>query len=101
MSELPDEKLDAMLRSRRLEASSPDLANRIILKAQSIPQNQTFSFMQWLRQLFTEFHLAPAYVLAGTLILGFIVGFNTPLGTGDRADAVYVQSFLYADEDVL
>ena len=32
MSDKQDEKLDAMLRSRRFESASPDLAQRIILK---------------------------------------------------------------------
>ena len=41
MSDKQDEKLDAMLRARRFEPASRDLAQRIILKAQSLPQNQT------------------------------------------------------------
>ena len=35
-----DEKLDPMLRYRRLEPARPNLAQRIILKAQSIRQTQ-------------------------------------------------------------
>ncbi len=63
MSDRQDEKLDAMLRARRVEPASPDLAQRIILKAQSLPQNQTIPLWQWMRQLFAEFHLPrPAYV---------------------------------------
>lgn len=102
MSDRQDDKLDALLRSRRMEPSSPDLANRIILKAQGLPQKQTVSLWRWIRQLFAEFHLPrPAYVLASTLILGVIVGFNTPVDTStDNSESVYVQS-LYADEDVL
>ncbi|HEY6366661.1 MAG TPA: hypothetical protein VI585_17910 [Candidatus Binatia bacterium] len=102
MSDRQDEKLDALLRSRRIEPSSPDLAQRIILKAQRLPQNQAVSLGQWIRQLFAEFHLPrPAYVIASTLILGLIVGFNTPVDTSrDDSESVYVQS-LYADEDVL
>ncbi len=102
MSDRQEDKLDALLRSRRIEPSSPDLAQRIILKAQGLPQNQAVSLGQWIRQLFAEFHLPrPAYVIASTLILGVIVGFNTPLDTpGDDSESVYVQS-LYADEDVL
>jgi hypothetical protein len=102
MSDRQEDKLDALLRYRRTEPSSPDLANRIILKAQGLPQNQTVSLGRWTRQLFAEFHLPrPAYVLASTLILGVIVGFNTPVDTStDNSESVYVQS-LYADEDVL
>ena len=103
MSDAHDEKLEEMLRSRRLEPASPDLAERIVLKAQSIPQNQTIPLARWVQQLFAEFHLPkPAYVLACTLILGFVVGFYRPLDTiPDDADNIHVQSFLYADEEPL
>jgi hypothetical protein len=102
MSDRQDQKLDALLRSRRIEPSSSDLAQRIILKAQGLPQRQTVSLGRWIRQLFAEFHLPrPAYVIASTLILGVIVGFNTPVDTSrDDSESVYVQS-LYADEDML
>ena len=49
MNENRDEKLDNLLRSRRVESVSPDLAQRIILQAQQLPQNKTFSPWQWLR----------------------------------------------------
>jgi hypothetical protein len=104
MSDIHDEKLDAMLKSRRLESASPGLADQIILKAQRIPQNQTMTLAEWLRQVFAEFHLPrPAYVLACTLVFGLVVGFYTPLDTtpADDADPVYIQSFLYADEAIL
>jgi hypothetical protein len=104
MSDGQEDKLDALLRSRRIEPSSPDLAQRIILKAQGLPQNQTISLWRWVRELFAEFHLPrPAYVFACTLILGFVVGFNTPLNTTgvDDLDADQVQGFLYADEAML
>lgn len=99
-----DQKLETMLRSRRFEPASPNLAERIVMKAQSIPQNQTVTLRQWVRQLFAEFHLPrPAYVLAGALMFGIAVGFNAPLDTTtpDDADSASVQSFLYADEGLL
>jgi hypothetical protein len=40
MSENQDEKLVTMLRYRRIEPARPNLAQRIILKAQSIRQTQ-------------------------------------------------------------
>ena len=43
MSEYQDEKLESMLRSRRAETVAPDLAGRIILQAQSLPQLQNIS----------------------------------------------------------
>ena len=99
-----EQKLEAMLQARRFEPASPDLAERIVRQAQQMPQNQTVSLTQWVRGLFAEFHLPrPAYVLVSTLIFGFVVGFNTPqyTTTADDADPTPVQSFLYADEDML
>ena len=100
MSDKQDAKLEALLRARRVEPASRDLAQRIILTAQSVPQNRTLPLLQWLRQLFTEFHLTkPAYVLVSALILGIIVGLSTPGGTGSSdEESAGVQSFLYADE---
>jgi len=100
MSDKQDDKLDAMLRSRRLEGASPDMAQRIILRAQSLPQNRRISPWQWIRQLFAEFHLPkPAYVVASALVLGIIVGASTPDTTVPRdEEPASVQSFLYADE---
>jgi hypothetical protein len=100
-----EQKLEAMLQSRRFEPASSDLAERIIHKAQHLPQHQMVSLSQWIRELFTDFHLPrPAYVLVSTLIFGFVVGFTIPqytTPTTDDADAIPVQSFLYADEDML
>ena len=100
MSDRQDENLDAMLRARRFEPAGRDLAQRIILKAQSLPQNQTLPLIPWLRQLFAEFHLPkPAYVVVSALVLGMIVGFSTPNKTASKdEDSASVQSFLYADE---
>ena len=104
MSDRQDEKLELLLRSRRIESSSPDLAQRIILQARQTPQLEPMTFAQWLSRVFKEFHLPkPAYVLAGALLLGTVVGLNMPLGTATDNDAskVKIQSFLYADEAIL
>ena len=100
MSDKLEEKLDAMLRARRVEPASRDLAQRIIRTARSVPQREKLPLLQWLRRLFAEFHLTkPAYVLVSALILGIIVGLSTPEGAGSRdEDSASVQSFLYADE---
>ena len=100
MSDRKDENLDAMLRARRFEPAGRDLAQRIILKAQILPQNQTLPLIPWLRQLFAEFHLPkPAYVVVSALVLGMIVGFSTPNKPASKdEDSASVQSFLYADE---
>jgi hypothetical protein len=104
MSDNRDEKLDNLLRSRRIEPVSADLAQRIILKAQQLPQNKTTPFWQWVRDLFSEFHLPkPAYVLASALVLGMVIGFSAPQGTSEGADdnGAIIQSFLSADEALL
>jgi hypothetical protein len=104
MSDKQEDKLDELLRSRRIEPSSPDLAQRIILKAQGLSQNQTVSLWEWVKELFAEFHLPrPAYVFTCTLILGFVLGFNAPLSTNgpDDLDTDQTQGFLYADEAML
>lgn len=99
MSDRQDEKLEAMLHERRLEPASPDLAQRIVLKAQRLPQKQPLPLWQWIRQLFAEFHLPkPAYVIVSTLVLGIVVGFSTPESTALNDEESSVQSFLYADE---
>jgi hypothetical protein len=104
MSEMRDEKLEEMLRTRRIAPPSADLAQRIILKAQATPQIQALPLGQSIRRLFAEFHLPkPAYVLAATLVLGFFLGFNDPfaIAPADGINTPAAQSFLYADEDDL
>jgi hypothetical protein len=98
-----DEKIDEMLKARRIQSASPDLAQRIILKAQITPQLQVFSLARWIKQTFAELHLPnPAYVLAGTLMMGFVLGLNLPSDTvTDNADAVQALSFVDPDEGLL
>ena len=104
MNDNRDEKLDNLLRSRRVESASPDLAQRIISKARRLPQTKTMPLWQSVRELFGEFHLPkPAYVLATALVFGIVIGFSAPQDTGPTADdsSVSVQSFLSADEALL
>lgn len=104
MSENEDEKLETMLRSRRTEAAIPDLAARIILQAQSLPQVQNISLWQAVRQLFAEFHLPkPGYVLASVLVLGIVIGFSTAPDNAQISDAgsVTAQSYIASDEELL
>lgn len=99
-----DKKLDSMLRSRRSQAASPDLAARIILKAQGLPQIQRFAFWQSLRQTFIELHLPkPGYVLAAALVLGMVLGFSVAPQISSTTDsyAATAQSFLADDEGLL
>ena len=104
MSENQDEKLESMLRSRRTETVTPDLAGRIILQAQSLPQLQNVPLWQAVRQLFAEFHLPkPGYVLASALVLGMVLGFSTAPENGQLSDAssATAQSYIAGDEELL
>jgi hypothetical protein len=104
MSDRQDENLERLLRSRRIESPSPDLAQRIIFQAQRIPQLEPITFAEWLGVIFKEFHLPkPVYVLAAALLVGTLVGLSTPIGTPASNDEsqVKIQSFLYADEAIL
>lgn len=103
MSENQDQRLERMLRARRLEKPGPDLAERIILAAQNTPQLETLTLGQWIRRAFADLHLPrPAFALAATLIAGVILGFNLPPETASPpAEAVHVSSLLYVDEDLL
>jgi hypothetical protein len=99
-----DKKLDSMLHSRRTQAASPDLAARIIHKAQGLPQIQRFLPWQSLRQLFIDLHLPkPGYVLASALVLGMFLGFSTAPQSFSPAnsDNANAQSFLADDEGLL
>ena len=104
MSDNRDERLESMLRSRHQEAASPELAARIILTTRGITQRQNVSLWQLVRDLCAEFHLPkPAYVLAGALALGIVVGFNTPGDSPGVQDSNIsnTQGFLSADEELL
>ena len=104
MSDNRDEKLETLLRSRRVAPASPDLAQRIILKARQTPQIKTPPFWQSVRDLFGEFHLPkPAYVLASALVLGVVIGFSAPQNNNLAVDesGVSIQGFLSADEPLL
>ena len=104
MDDKRDEKLDHMLRSRRVKSASADLAQRIILQARQLPQNKMLSPWQWLGELCREFHLPkPAYVLASALIFGLVIGFSTPLESTTSAndDSAIAQSVFAADEALL
>ena len=103
MNEERDEKLDLLMQKRAVVPPSSDLAQRIILRAQQVPQRRTVSLWQSIRDICAEFHLPkPAYVLAGALAIGLLIGFSAPQNIETSAnDAVVVQNFLSADETVL
>jgi hypothetical protein len=104
MSDNRDDKLDLMLRSRRVKPASPDLAQRIILKARGVPRVWNISLWQSVGQLFAEFHLPkPGYVLASALIIGMLVGFSTAPDNSSikEVNSSTAQLYLSGDEDLL
>jgi hypothetical protein len=104
MNDNQDERLSEMLGARRLEAASPDLAARIILQAQSLPQLQNLSIWQAMRQLCAEFHLPkPGYVLASALVLGMVLGYGMAPDNGQLSDADMSVShnYIVGDESFL
>lgn len=104
MSDNKDERLEQMLHARRLEAASPDLAARIILRAKNLPQLQSVSPWQTLRQAFAEFHLPkPAYVLASALVVGMVMGFTLTPDSFSTNDEILTttQNYIDADEGLL
>jgi hypothetical protein len=103
MKDPRDEKLDLWLQRRGLTPASSDLAQRIILRAQQVPQIKTASLWQSIRELCAEFHLPkPAYVLASALTIGLVIGFSTPQDNDSSGkDVVAAQSFLAIDEAIL
>ena len=101
MNDDRDEKLDAMLRTRKLEPATSDLAQRIILKAQGLPQNRTVSLWQSIKQICAEFHLPkPAYIVASALIIGMVIGYSAPQTSNadNDDDLAGVQNILSIDE---
>ncbi|GEM_PF-675019 len=101
-----EEKLDRLLRARRVDPAGPDLAQRIVLRARQTPQNPSLSLWQWLRELCLELHLPkPAYVLASALVFGLVIGLSTPdrsaINGNDSAADASVQSVFSTDEGLL
>ncbi len=104
MSDNRDDKLDSLLRSRRVEPASADLPERIIFKARSLPQAQNIALWQSVRQLFVESRLPkPGYVLASALILGMLLGFNIAPDHSslNETNSQPPQSFFSGDEELL
>ena len=112
MNDRYDQKLDALLSSRPIEPARADLADRIIQRAQAVPQKQALRPLDWLKRLFDELYLRrPAYTLAAALVAGLVIGFaaQTEILEPNRssfvktelAEPLSIESFLYADEDLL
>ena len=102
MSQNDDEKIDAILRSRRTEAASPDLAARIVFKAQALPQVKNLSLWQSLGQLFADLRLPkPGYLLAAALVLGIVLGFSTAPSNNSTSDAYSASAVSFLDDEGL
>src|SRR5262245_65337576 len=101
MNDNRDEKLDVLLHARKIEPAKSDLAQRIILKAQSLPQNKAASLWQSIKQICAEFYLPkPAYVVASALIIGLVIGYSAPQTNNaeNEDDLAGIQNILSVDE---
>jgi hypothetical protein len=101
---IEEKKLDELLRKRRLEPVSSDLAARIISRAQQIPQVENLSFWLSLRRIFAEFSLPkPAYVLTGALLVGMAAGFSAMPDFSALHDtsSPSAQNLMFGDEALL
>jgi hypothetical protein len=81
---MPDlnDKLDALLQRRAVEAPSDDLAERIIMAARQRTQVTPVSLVAWIKDLFHEFSLPqPVYAFASVLALGLVLGASLPAGS--------------------
>lgn len=103
MKDERDDKLDLWLRQRQVTPATSDLAQRIISRAQQVPQIRAIFLWQSIRELCAEFHLPkPAYILASALTIGLVIGFSTPQDSDSSGkDVVAAQSFLAVDEAML
>lgn len=103
MKDERDDKLDLWLRQRQVTPATSDLAQRIILRAEQVPQIRAISLWQSIRELCAEFHLPkPAYILASALTIGLVIGFSAPQDSDTSGkDVVAAQSFLAVDEAML
>lgn len=66
--------------------------------------NRTVSLWQTIRQICAEFHLPkPAYVVAGALIIGMVLGYSAPPkgGADNDDDVATMQTILSTDEALL
>lgn len=66
------EGLDALLEKRHYEPAFPALAERII-NAAKYP-GRPFNVMEWLKDLFADFRLQPAYAVTMMLLIGVSIG---------------------------
>ena len=104
-----DHDFDAQLQQRAYQAPSADFAATIIQRAAAIPQRSPVSGWGWVTQLFAEFRLpAPAYSMAGLLLLGILVGTSLPTldslnettaATAQAYEISMAQSAIYYDEE--
>ena len=103
-----EERLERVLKTRKYEEPSSDLAERIVSASLSMRKRGRHGLSGFLSELVWEFGLpkraltAVSVSLVLVLILGFAIGFANPTGSvsteGSQAD---LQEFLYYEGEVL
>jgi hypothetical protein len=94
-----DKEFDTLLiRYRRFEPASSDLAERIALAAHMRAQKRTFSPGGWLAELFSILLPKPACVAAAAFVLGIGVGVSIPMVSPQDNGDDFINYVLYTDK---
>jgi len=93
---------EMVLKDRRYEGPSVDLADRIISAASRRKQSTVLSLGEILTKCFVEFRLPqPVVTAAAVLMIGFVIGFMLPERLDlDASGQTDLQEFLYAAVEV-
>lgn len=103
-----EERFEKVLRSRKHEEHSGDLADRIILASQRKKKKALSGIVGFFSELFGELNLpkqavaAVPVLLIVSLIIGFSIGFSDPMGyLSTEQYQANLQDFLYYQGEVL
>lgn len=103
-----EERFERVLKERRYEDPSPELAERIISASRQKKDKRLYSIAGFFSDLFWEFGV-PNRALAAVsvsvlvaLILGFAIGFFYPSGAiSSEQNQINLEAFLYYEGEVL
>lgn len=85
-------KLESLLQERAFEAPDSRLENRILAAAAMVSKRRNAGFTSLWGALYEFILPKPAYVLAATLLLGVLVGWqnNTDITNADSASSTFI-----------
>ena len=88
---------EMLLNSRRFEAPSADLADRIIYAARIVAKTSGNSLVTCLRELLTLILPQPAFALATVLSLGIVIGFSVSASLSANGTEPLTQTYFEDD----